>query len=123
MRWRVQLGINSTSDVWKFCQNWTSRRGEFNLANFQTSRVQLIPIVRATSHDYLFIISMTKLDTYFSMSTSYSLAKAKSCQIFNQNLVLLFVFSFSSFVHWQNFVLLFVFSSSFSRAISFHICV
>jgi hypothetical protein len=21
MRWRVQLGINSTSDVWKFCQN------------------------------------------------------------------------------------------------------
>jgi hypothetical protein len=23
-RWRVQLGINSTSDVWKFCQNWTS---------------------------------------------------------------------------------------------------
>jgi hypothetical protein len=22
MRWRVQLGINSTSDVWKFCQNW-----------------------------------------------------------------------------------------------------
>ena len=25
----VQLGINSTSDVWKFCQNWTSRRGEF----------------------------------------------------------------------------------------------
>ena len=33
MRWRVQLGINSTSDVWKFCQNWK-----------------------------LFIISMTKLD-------------------------------------------------------------
>jgi hypothetical protein len=24
----VQLGINSTRDVWKFCQNWTSRRGE-----------------------------------------------------------------------------------------------
>jgi hypothetical protein len=21
MRWRVQFGINSTSDVWKFCQN------------------------------------------------------------------------------------------------------
>ena len=39
----VQLGINSTSDVWKFCQNWTSRRGESNLANFQTSRVLLIP--------------------------------------------------------------------------------
>ena len=43
MRWRVQLGINSTSDVWKFCQNWTSRRDESNLANFQTSRVLLIP--------------------------------------------------------------------------------
>ena len=38
----VQLGINSTSDVWKFCQNWTSRRGESNLANFQTSLVLLI---------------------------------------------------------------------------------
>ena len=63
MRWRVQLGINSTSDVWKFCQNWTSRRGESNLANFQTSRVLLTLIVRAISHDYLFIISMTKLDT------------------------------------------------------------
>ena len=44
------------------------------------------------------IISMTKLDTYQSRSTSYSLAKAQSCQTFNQNLVLLFVFSFSSFV-------------------------
>jgi hypothetical protein len=32
------------------------------------------------------------------MSTSYSLAEAQSCQTFNQNLVLLFVFSFSSFV-------------------------
>jgi hypothetical protein len=32
------------------------------------------------------------------MSTSYSLAKAQSCQNFNQNLVLLFVFSFNSFV-------------------------
>ena len=36
MQWQVQLGINSISDVWTFCQNWTSRR-------------------------YLFIISMTKL--------------------------------------------------------------
>jgi hypothetical protein len=34
MRWRVHLGINSTSDVWKFCQNWTSRRSESNLANW-----------------------------------------------------------------------------------------
>ncbi len=41
MRWRVQLGIYSTSDVSKFCQNWTSR-GASPLANFQT-RVLLIP--------------------------------------------------------------------------------
>ena len=34
MRWRVQFGINSTSDVWKFCQNWTSRRGESDLEKF-----------------------------------------------------------------------------------------
>jgi hypothetical protein len=53
------------NDVWKFCQNWTSRRDNIG---------------------------------YFSMSASYSLAKAKSCQTFNQNLVLLFVFSFSPFV-------------------------
>ena len=35
MRWRVRFGINGTSsDVWKFCQNWTSRRGESDLAKF-----------------------------------------------------------------------------------------
>jgi hypothetical protein len=36
----VQLGINSSRArvVWKFC-----RRGESNLANFQTSRALLIP--------------------------------------------------------------------------------
>ncbi len=28
MRWQIQLGINSTSDVCKFRQNWTSRRGD-----------------------------------------------------------------------------------------------
>ena len=39
MRWRVQLGNNSTSDVWTFCQNWTSRA------------------------PHLFIISITTLDT------------------------------------------------------------
>jgi hypothetical protein len=58
------------------------------------------PIWQISKH-HEFIISMTKLDTYFSMSrlsTLYSLAKAQSCQTFNQNLVLLFVFSFSSFV-------------------------
>jgi hypothetical protein len=66
MRWRVQLGINSTRVMF----------GNFAKA----------------------IISMTKLYAYFSMSTSYSLAKAQFCHTFNQNLVLLFVFSFSSFV-------------------------
>ena len=35
MRWRVQLGINSTSDVCKFCQNWQSPIWQ----NLQTSRV------------------------------------------------------------------------------------
>jgi hypothetical protein len=36
MLWRVQLGINSTSDVWKFRQNWTSRRGaEFQMQPFK----------------------------------------------------------------------------------------
>jgi hypothetical protein len=28
MRWRVQLGINSTSDGWKFCQNWIVRTSQ-----------------------------------------------------------------------------------------------
>jgi hypothetical protein len=54
-------------------------------------------IGRAAGGELLFN-SMTKLDTSFSMSTSSSLAKAQSCQTFNQNLVLLFVFSFNSFV-------------------------
>jgi hypothetical protein len=96
MRWRVQLGINSTSDVWKFCQNWTSRRGEF-------------------------IISMTKLDTYFSMSTSYSLAKAQSCQTLNQNLVLLFVSSFNSFVQakFGAFVRIFIYRVSQKKVLLF----
>ena len=116
MRWRVQLGINSTSDVWKFCQNWTSRWGESNLANFQTSRVLLSLIVRATSHDYLFIINMTKLDTsqcqHHFLSPKPSPAK---------------IWCFCSYLHLvlllkQNLVLLFVFSSSSSRAISFHAC-
>jgi hypothetical protein len=51
------------------------------------------------SHDYLFIISMTKLDTSQCQHHILSpVAKVQSCQTFNQNLVLLFVFSFSSFV-------------------------
>ena len=96
MRWRVQFGINSTSDVWKFCQNWTSRRGESNLANFQTSRVILIPNCMYEQHRMIIclLLAYDKIGT--SPSTSYSLAKAQSCQTFNQNLVLLFVFSFSS---------------------------
>ena len=50
MRWRVQLGINSMSDVAKFGK--ISKHHEYYYSI----------IVRATSHDYLFIISMTKLD-------------------------------------------------------------
>jgi hypothetical protein len=46
------------------------------------------------------------------MSTSYSLAKAQSCQTFNQNLALLFVFSFNYFIKATNLLLLFVFLSS-----------
>jgi hypothetical protein len=62
MRWRVQLGINSTSDVWK-CQIGRAAGASPIWQNFQTSRVLLTLIVRATAHDYLFIISMAKLDT------------------------------------------------------------
>jgi hypothetical protein len=126
------IGINSTSDVWKFCQNWTSRRGESNLENSQTSRVLLIPNctrLRATSHDYLFIISMTKLDTSqrfsmtMTMSTSYILSpKASPARLSTT------IWCFCPYFHLvlllkQNLVLLFVFSSISSRAISFHACV
>jgi hypothetical protein len=126
------IGINSTSDVWKFCQNWTSRRGESNLENSQTSRVLLIPNctrLRATSHDYLFIISMTKLDTSqrfsmtMTMSTSYILSpKASPARLSTK------IWCFCPYFHLvlllkQNLVLLFVFSSISSRAISFHACV
>jgi hypothetical protein len=44
MQWRVQLGINSTSDVWKFDQ--TGRRGRVQFGKFPNimtySRVLLI---------------------------------------------------------------------------------
>ena len=39
MRWRVQLGINSTSDVWKFCQNWTRPRA-ISMTKLDTSQCQ-----------------------------------------------------------------------------------
>ncbi len=38
----VQLGINSTRDVWKFCQKSPRRLVQF-WQNFQTSLVLLIP--------------------------------------------------------------------------------
>ena len=41
MRWRVQLGINSTSDVWKSCQNWTSCLGGVGI--FHVKPVELSP--------------------------------------------------------------------------------
>ena len=59
------------------------------------------PIWQISKH-HEFIISMTKLNWIhilnFSISTSYSLAKVQSCHTFNQNLMLLLVFSFSFFV-------------------------
>ena len=79
-------------------------------------------IVRATLHDYLFIISMTKLDTsqcqhhILSPKPSPAILSTKICCFCSYfHLVILFI--------KQNLVLLFVFSSSSSRAISFHICV
>ena len=80
--------------------------------------------MESTSHDYLFIISMTKLDTSQCQHHNYSLAKAQYCQTFNQNIL-----CFCSYFHLvlllkQNLVLFFVCSSSSSRAISyFHVCV
>jgi hypothetical protein len=57
MRWRVQLGINSTSGVWKFCQNWTSRRGEFiiSMTKLDTSQCQHQPKFGA----FLFVFSFS----------------------------------------------------------------
>jgi hypothetical protein len=73
MRWRVQFGINSTSDVWKFCQNWTSRRGESNLANFQTSRVILIPNCMYEQHRMIIclLLAYDKIG-YFSVNIIFS---------------------------------------------------
>jgi hypothetical protein len=109
----VQLGINSTSDVWKFCQ--------IGLAPKHHDYYYSL-IVRATSHDYLFIISMTKLDTsqcqHHILSPKLSPAglSAKICFLCSY-------FHFIVLLLKQNLVLLFVFSSSSTRAISFHICV
>jgi hypothetical protein len=76
MRWRVQLGINSTSDVWKFCQNWTSRWGESNLANFQTYDVVISMTTSYSLANWpvLPIWQISKHDVVISMTTSYSLA-------------------------------------------------
>ena len=102
MRWRVQLGINSTSDVWKFCQNWT------------------------------FIISMTKLDTslcqHHILSPKPSPARLSTknwcfCSYFHlvlllkQHLVLLFVFS--SIVPLWQFHFTFVFKIPFRHFVCF----
>jgi hypothetical protein len=46
--------ISIGNHAMKFSQNWTSRRGDSNLAKF--------PNITSTIHDYLFIISMTKLE-------------------------------------------------------------
>jgi hypothetical protein len=118
MRWRVQLGINSTSDVWKFCQNWTSRRGESYLANFQTLLVLLIPNCSYTNTSISYTnISNTSQCQHHILSPKPSPARLSSkmlcfCSCFH--LVILLK---------QNLVLLFVFSSSSSRAISVNVCV
>ena len=67
MRLWVQFGINSTSDFWKFRQNWTSHRGESNLATFSnitsTINPELYEQHRMITYTYLFIIGRTKLHT------------------------------------------------------------
>ena len=51
----VQLGINSTRDVWKFSKLDSPRRLVQFWQNFQTSLVLLIPnCTRHASHDYLY---------------------------------------------------------------------
>jgi hypothetical protein len=72
-----------------FCQNWFGKISKH--------------------HEF---ISMTKLDT-FNVNMHHILspvAKVQSCQTFNQNLVLLFVFSFSYFVkaNFGAFVCIFI---------------
>jgi hypothetical protein len=49
----VQLGINSTRDVWKFAKLDSPRRGE-NWQNFQTSLGKIGKISKHHSHDYLY---------------------------------------------------------------------
>ena len=77
-------------------------------------------IVRGTSHDYLFIISMTKLDT--SQCQHHILSpKPSPARLSNK------FWCFCSYFHLvlllkQNLVVLFVFTSSSSRAIS-HLCL
>jgi hypothetical protein len=56
----VQLMINTTSDIWKMCQNCMSRRGECNLAHFTNVTSVLIINCTTCPCDYLFIICMTK---------------------------------------------------------------
>ena len=67
VRMEAQFGINSTSVFWKFCQNWTSCRGESNLAKFSnitsTINPELYEQHRMITYTYLFIIGMTKLHT------------------------------------------------------------
>jgi hypothetical protein len=97
---RSLLRINSTRDVWKFCQNWT------NCQLYEQHRM----------HDYLYLLLALQNWILLNVNIVNSLANAQFCQTFNQNLVILFVFSFTLLLK-QNLVLLFIFSSS-SRAIS-----
>ena len=70
MRWRVQLGINSTSDVWKFAKLDSPRRLVQFWQNFQTSLVLLIP--NCTRHRMITYtnISSVKVQSKFSLTNS-----------------------------------------------------
>ena len=68
MRWRVQFGINSTSDVWKLCQNWLRRRGENDLAKFPN----ITSIINPKLYEqHRMIIRLSLAWQYFSVMLSH----------------------------------------------------
>ena len=50
----VQLGINSTRDVWNFA-NWTRPRARPILAKFPNITRTINPKLYSPSHDYLYL--------------------------------------------------------------------
>ena len=117
MRWRVQLGIkNSTNDVWKFWQNWTKRRGESNLANFQTHEYCY------TLH-YEYIISIIIWQNWILLRKHHILSPKPSPARLSTKIWYFCSYFYLVLFLKQNLVLLLVFSSSSSREISFRISV